>query len=66
MGDTSVQPSQAATIRTADEDDASPEGEGAVAALSVISLVAALIVLGVQLGTASIWVDGNWGAIFGL
>ncbi|NWK56609.1 hypothetical protein HW115_13385 [Verrucomicrobiaceae bacterium N1E253] len=63
--DAPATPSQAATIRTADDDDASSEeGEGAAAALSVVSLVAALIVLGVQLATASIWVDGEWGRLF--
>jgi hypothetical protein len=58
-------PSQAATIRTADDDDSSSgDGEGAVVVLSVVSLVAALILLAVQLSTASIWVDGEWGKLF--
>ncbi len=57
-------PSQAATIRTADEDDSDDRGEGASTALSVVALVAALVVLGVQLATASIWVDGEWGKLF--
>ena len=55
--------SQAATIRTADDDD-SESGSGAVGALSVGALVAALILLGVQLATTSIWVDGEWGKLF--
>ncbi len=62
--DSSSSLSQAATIRTADDDDASESGEGAVAALSVGTLVAALILLGVQLTTSSIWVDGKWGRLF--
>jgi hypothetical protein len=57
-------PSQAATIRTADEDDSDVRGEGAATALSVVALVAALIVLGVQIATANIWVDGEWGKLF--
>jgi len=57
-------PSQAATIRTADDDDASSGGAGAVMALSVVSMVAALVVLGVQLATASIWVNGDWSKLF--
>lgn len=57
-------PSQAATIRTADDDDSSAEaGEGAVMAFSVVSLVAALIVLGCQLATANIWLEGEWARI---
>ena len=58
-------PSQAATIRTADDDDSSSNaGEGAVVALSVVALVASLILLAVQLSTASIWVEGEWGKLF--
>lgn len=60
-------PSQAATIRTADDDDAdSDRGEGASTALSVVALVAALVVLGVQLATANVWVQdaGGWGKLF--
>lgn len=63
--DAPATPSQAATIHTADDDDASSEGgEGAITGLSVVSLVAALVVLGVQLATASIWVDGDWARLF--
>lgn len=58
--DAATTPSQAATIRTADDDSSSESGEGVLAGLSVVSLVAALIVLGVQLATASIWVNGDW------
>jgi len=58
--------SQAATIQTIDDDGASEGGEGAAKALSIVSLVAALILLGVQLSTAGIWVDGNWGSLLGL
>ncbi len=47
-----------------DEDDSSTQGEGAVAALSVAALLVALLVLGVQLATANIWLDGNWGGLF--
>lgn len=57
-------PSQAATIRTADDDDSSSAGAGPVMVLSVISMVAALVVLGVQLSTASIWVNGDWAKLF--
>ncbi|MCP5535301.1 MAG: hypothetical protein H7A51_03590 [Akkermansiaceae bacterium] len=65
-------PSQAATIRTADDDDSGAhKGEGAASALSVVALIAALIVLGVQLATASIWVNDEtrngtpgWGRLF--
>ena len=64
-------PSQAATIRTADDDDDSDQGEGAASALSVVALIAALIVLGVQLATANIWVADEtrteapgWGRLF--
>lgn len=56
--------SQAATIRTADDDDSAESGAGAVGALSVGALVAALILLGVQLATSSVWVDGEWGKLF--
>ncbi|MGB0774805.1 MAG: hypothetical protein ACPGUY_03095 [Akkermansiaceae bacterium] len=61
-------PSQAATIRTADDDDgASNEGEGAATGLAVVALVVALIVLGVQIMTANIWIEdaGGWGKLFG-
>ncbi len=64
-------PSQAATIRTADDDDSGSEGEGAASALSVVALIAALVVLGVQLATANIWVADEtrteapgWGRLF--
>lgn len=56
--------SQAATIRTADDDDSADSASGAVGVLSVGALVAALILLGVQLATSSIWVDGEWGKLF--
>ena len=56
--------SQAATIHTANEDDANTRGEGASAGLSVVALIAALIVLGVQIATANIWIDGDWGRLF--
>lgn len=59
-----VATTQPATIRTADTDDTDEPGEGASAGLSVVALVAALIVLGVQIATASIWVDGDWGKLF--
>jgi len=62
--DSAASHSQAATIRTADDDDASESDGGSVAALSVGALVAALILLGVQLSTTSIWVDGEWGRLF--
>lgn len=59
-----VTPSQAATIQTADDDD-SADGESPImTGLAVASLVAALILLGVQLSTASIWLDGEWGNLF--
>ena len=58
-------PSQAATIRTADDDDSANKEDGVASALSVVALVAALIVLGVQRATASIWVEGDWGRLFG-
>jgi len=69
---TPATPSQAATIRTADDDDVdSNKGEGAAAGLAVVALVVALIVLGVQLGTANIWVNDEskpgapgWGRLF--
>jgi len=64
--ETPVAPSQAATIHTADDDATSEEGEGLVTVLSAVSLAAALIVLGVQLMTASIWIDGKWGSLLGL
>ena len=57
-------PSQAATIRTASDDDSSSGSGGAVGPLSVVTFVAALILLGVQLATASIWVNGDWGKLF--
>ena len=64
MGSPST-PSQAATIRTAVDDDSDGNAsEGAASALSVVALVAALVVLGVQLATANIWVDGSWGKLF--
>lgn len=70
---TPASPSQAATIRTADDDDsASGTGEGALAGLSVVALILALIVLGVQIATANIWVNDEsrpeppgWGRLFG-
>ena len=69
---TPATPSQAATIRTADDDDdAGNESEGAVAGLAVVALIIALIVLGVQLATANIWVNDEsrqgapgWGRLF--
>jgi len=64
--ETPAAPSQAATIHTADDDSTSEESEGLVTALSAVSLVAALIVLGVQLATANIWIDGKWGSLLGL
>ena len=57
-------PSQAATIRTADDDDSSSGGGGLLTGLSVVSMVAALVILGVQLATSSIWVNGEWGKLF--
>lgn len=62
-------PSQAATIRTADDDDSAGNEDGVATALSVVALIAALIVLGVQLGTAGIWVhdapqNPGWGQLF--
>jgi hypothetical protein len=64
LGSATGTPSQAATIRTAEDDDADAGEDGASTALSVVALIAALIVLGVQLSTASIWVDGEWGKLF--
>lgn len=52
------------------DDAAASREEGSAAVLSVIALVAALIVLGVQLGTANIWVNDEsqenpgWGRLF--
>lgn len=57
-------PSQAATILTADDDDSSEGEEGLIPPLSIACAVAALIVLGLQLATASIWVEGEWGKLF--
>ncbi len=58
-------PSQAATIRTADDDDsASSKAESIATGLSVVSLIAALVVLGIQLATANIWLEGKWGDLF--
>ncbi len=62
-------PSQAATIRTADDEDTTGKEDGVATALSVVALIVALIVLGVQLGTASIWVhdapqNPGWGQLF--
>lgn len=62
--DAPATPSQAATIHTADDDGAPDDGEGAANVLSIVSLVAALIVLGVQLATASIWIEGDWARLF--
>ena len=62
-------PSQAPTIVAVDEEAAKRE-EGSAAVLSVIAMVAALILLGVQLGTANIWVNDEtnespgWGRLF--
>jgi hypothetical protein len=51
--------SQAATIRT--EDDEEEEGADTIAVvLSILGFVAAIAVLGFQIMTASIWVDGEW------
>jgi hypothetical protein len=51
--------SQAATIRTEDdEEEAAPDTVAVV--LSILGFVAALVVLGMQFMTASIWVDGQW------
>lgn len=51
-------------------EDAEHKEEGVATAMSVVALVAALIVLGVQLGTANIWVNDpthdnpGWGRLF--
>jgi len=62
-------PSQAPTIVAVD-DAAARKEEGSAAVLSVVALVAALILLGVQLGTTNIWVNDEtqenpgWGRLF--
>lgn len=68
MGAAGGTPSQAATIRTADDDDSANKSDGVATALSVVALIVALIVLGVQLGTANIWVhdtpqNPGWGQL---
>lgn len=66
----SATPSQAATIRTAEEDDAADaKTEVIVSVLSIAALVIALVVFGLQLGTASIWVhdapqNPGWAQLF--
>lgn len=51
--------SQAATIRT--EDDEEEAGVDTVAViLSILGFVAAIAVLGFQIMTANIWVEGEW------
>lgn len=64
-------PSQAPTLAASPAQVEAPDrSEGPASALSVIALVAALIVLGVQLGTANIWVNDEtqenpgWGKLF--
>lgn len=60
---------QIATIGMADSEEA-VASDGASTALSIASLVAALVVLGLQLGTASVWVNDpshenpGWGRLF--
>jgi hypothetical protein len=59
------------TVSVVDPEEAAAErAEGTATVLSAIALVAAVIVLGVQLGTANIWVNDEthespgWGRLF--
>ena len=59
------------TVSLADTEEAAAQrAEGTATVLSAIALVAAVIVLGVQLGTANIWVNDEthespgWGRLF--
>lgn len=51
--------SQAATIRTADDEEEATVDTVSVV-LSILGFVAAIAVLGFQIMTANIWVEGEW------
>ncbi|MGJ8677611.1 MAG: hypothetical protein ACSHX0_08845 [Akkermansiaceae bacterium] len=58
-------PAQRANVGTLEQEEAeSTGGAGLINVLSIAAIVLAVIVLSLQLMTASIWVDGEWGKLF--
>ena len=55
--------SSAQTFEYAEEE--STRGESFVTVLSVAALIIAVVALVFQLMTANIWLEGNWGDLFG-
>lgn len=61
---TSFSSTSASTFSSDDDDDEVEGNEGLANILSGVGLVAALIVLVMQVMTAKIWTDGDWGQLF--
>ena len=59
LGTSFSAPSQAGTLKVADEDEDEDGNDGLANILSIVGFAAALVVLGLQLKTANIWISAE-------